>query len=116
MPTTPVAPPSLESLIHMAIEQVIKNADDRMPFYVLETLKFISAMPISPTYQVAMAAMKLAIHEALVQAAARAQMKVVKPGRIAFAVKYNYRPPPPEEDTEITIDLTSLLELEKLFV
>ena len=119
MPTHPNVP-TLDSLRLQALEEILVKIDVAAALKQLPSPRYFMGKtanePTSLNYMVAMTAMKLAIDATLEVVAARVQLEVRKPGRTAYAVKYNYNPPPPGEPTEIVVDTASLLELKKLFV
>lgn len=113
MPVTP-APPTLEFLLHKAIDIVIKNNAGPTPAYVLVLLKTVSAHPESPTYQVAMAAMKLALSEAFLLASENAKLTVCTKAGIHTVESVTYD----GSDSDgfvATVDMASIRSLEMLF-
>lgn len=120
MPIAPVLPPPLEFLRLKALDQALAIIDQAAASKGLPPpsvfMKTAASDPNSLNALTVMAAMRLVLHEAFVLVTARVQMEVRKPNGTVYAIKYNYRPPPPEEPVEIVVDINSILSLEKLFI
>lgn len=76
----------------------------------------VVAMDYEPVYaEILRKGIQTGVKLALQLAAERADMMCVKGERTAHAIKYTFRPPD-EEQTIITINQQSILDIEKLFV